>query len=64
MNIFLIFLCMNAMPTCVHVYHVHAWCLWKSEEGLRAIGTGASDGCGPPMVLGTEPERAASTLNC
>ena len=45
---------MNALPTCVRVYHVQALCLWKSEEGLRAIGTGVSDGCGPPMVLGTE----------
>lgn len=58
---FSIILCMNALPTCVHVHRVHAWCLWKSEEGLRVIGTGVSHGCGTPMVLRTEPGPCKSS---
>jgi hypothetical protein len=25
------------------MYHVHAWCLWRPEEGVRFLGTGVRD---------------------
>lgn len=40
-------MCKNACPACVYVYHVHAWCPWRSEGGIRS-GTGVGDGCKPP----------------
>lgn len=26
---------MSVLPACMHVYHMHAWCLWRSEEDIR-----------------------------
>lgn len=33
---------------CVYVFCLHAWCPWGSEGGIRAPGTGVTDGCEPP----------------
>ena len=30
-------MCLNALPTCMYVYHTHACYLQKSEEGIRAL---------------------------
>ena len=50
----------------MNVYHVHTWCLWRSEEGVQSPGTGAADGCKHYVVLVTEagaPGRAASVIS-
>lgn len=50
----------------MNVYHVHTWCLWRSEEGVHSPGTGAADGCKHYVVLVTEagaPGRAASVIS-
>jgi hypothetical protein len=28
------------------VYHVHAWCPWRPQEGVRSPGTGVANSCG------------------
>lgn len=33
--LFIYFSCMNALPACMYVYYMCAWCQWKSEEGIR-----------------------------
>lgn len=43
-------LCLGVLPTTLSVYHVCAWCLWRSEEGIRCLelefsGGGESCGC-------------------
>lgn len=30
---------------CMHIHHIHAWCLWRQEEGIRFSEL---DSCGPP----------------
>jgi hypothetical protein len=27
------------------VYHMHVWCPWRPEEGIRSSGTGVTSGC-------------------
>lgn len=34
---------MGVLPKCMPVYHVHVWCLWKPEEGIRASEIGGTD---------------------
>lgn len=42
-------MCMYAfMCVCVSMYHMHAWCVRRSEEGVRSPGIGIRDGCGLP----------------
>lgn len=56
--------CFVYMLACVFL---HAWCLWRPEEGARSPGIRVKDGCGLPQVLEMEPgssERATSVLNC
>lgn len=57
-------MCMSVSPACVYVNHIPAWHLLRSEEGVRALGTGVIEGRGL-WVLGIEPGAAArtSTLN-
>lgn len=26
---------MRLLPACMYVYHVHAWCPWKQDEGVK-----------------------------
>ena len=33
---------MNVLPTCISMYHISAWCLLKSKEGVRYPGIGAT----------------------
>lgn len=35
-------MCMGASSACMSLYHMHAWCLWRSE---RASVPGAVFGC-------------------
>lgn len=39
--------CVCECSACMSIYHVNAWCQWKSGEGtkLQFPGTGVSDGC-------------------
>lgn len=34
----------GVLPTCVPVYRVHVYCPGRSEEGIRSLGTGITDG--------------------
>jgi hypothetical protein len=46
---FFSFLCMCVLTahTCTHVYHTCAWYPSKPEEGVRFLGTAATDDCEP-----------------
>lgn len=33
---------LSVFCACLHVYHVWAWCLWRSEESFRSSETGVS----------------------
>lgn len=39
---------MSVVTAHIYVHHMHAWCLQRSEEGVRTPGTGVRDGCKPP----------------
>lgn len=39
---------MTVLPACISVYHMHAWCPQRSEEGIRSPGTGVPDNCELP----------------
>ena len=32
---------MSVLPTHISVYHMCAWCPWRSEKGVESLGTGA-----------------------
>lgn len=38
-------MCMNALPTCVSIYHVSAWCPRGPERSARS---GLTDSCESP----------------
>lgn len=38
---------MSILPACMHVHHVHAWYLQRSEEGIGSPRTRVTDGCEP-----------------
>lgn len=33
------------LPACMHGYHMSAWCLRMSEDGVGSPETGVRDGC-------------------
>lgn len=33
-------MCMCVLSVYMSMYHMFAWCLWTSEEGIRSLGTG------------------------
>lgn len=37
--------CISVPPAYMCVHHMCSWCLWRSEEGITAPGTGVMDGC-------------------
>ena len=41
-------MCMNVLPAYMSVYHVHAWCPWRPEEGTGVPGTVVMDSCKLP----------------
>lgn len=36
---------MMVSSTCLFVYHVYIWYMWRSVEGVRFPGIGIMDGC-------------------
>ena len=45
--------CVCVLAACVYVHHVHAWCPRRSE-GIRAYGTGITDGREPHIGAGNQ----------
>lgn len=41
-------MCMSVWAASMSMYHMHAWCPWKAEEGVGFPGTGVTDGCELP----------------
>lgn len=37
LNLNLIVMCMDTLPTCIFIYNIHVWCLWKPEAGVGSI---------------------------
>jgi hypothetical protein len=35
---------MGVLPICISVYHVYAWCPWRTEEAIECSETG------PPVL--------------
>ena len=60
-------LCLGVLPASISVYHVCAWCLWRSEEGIRCLELELQVVVNHTMfVLGIEPgssARRTSALN-
>lgn len=65
------------LPTYMYMYHVCAWCLQWSQEGVRSPGIGVMNACEPPhgcweqnlgrlqeqqMLLAPEPSVQSLTL--
>lgn len=63
---------MRVLPSCMFVCRMHAWCLWRPEEGVQSSETRISHSCEPlygcsesiqdplqeqPVLLTTEPSR-------
>lgn len=44
LKITLLFMCTAVCPAFMSMWHLHAWCLWKPEEGIASSGTGITDG--------------------
>jgi hypothetical protein len=42
------FMYMGALPACMSVYHLHAWCLRSSAEGIESLRMGVTFGWEPP----------------
>ena len=41
-------MCISVLPESIYVYYVHTWCLWRSDEEVRFLGTGVRDSCELP----------------
>lgn len=46
---------MGILPLFMSVHHMSGWCLWKSEEGIGAPGTGVTGVAG--FSVGPLPEQ-------
>ena len=58
---------MDALLTCIFVYHVCAWNSQRQEKFARTSGTGVIDSIDIMLVLGIEPQfsaTVASAFNC
>lgn len=56
----------NILPVCMYVHYVCFWCHIGQKRGIESPGTGVTDGCKPPLILGIEPWssiRATSAPN-
>lgn len=40
-----ILICTSVLPACMYMYYMSTWCPQRSEEGIRAPGTGVTGGC-------------------
>lgn len=36
---------MGVVPACVYMHHLHAWCLWRSEEGVQSSESRVIEDC-------------------
>lgn len=54
--------CVTISPTCKSVYHIHACCPWRLEDGVGSPRTVVSCHVTWGLSLGPQP-RAASVLN-
>jgi hypothetical protein len=41
--IYFYLMCMNVLPPCMYVHHMHAWCPQRPEEGIECPETGFID---------------------
>lgn len=41
----------GVLPVCVFVYCMHAWCPWRSEEGVVVNGAEQLCGAGNPIEV-------------
>lgn len=41
-------MCVRVLPACMYVYHLCAWCPQMPQGGIKAPGTGVTDGCELP----------------
>jgi hypothetical protein len=47
-ELYFYFTCMSVLATYMSMYHMHTWCLQRSEEGTRSPAVGVIDGCEQP----------------
>lgn len=47
LNVFILFMYMDVLPTCMALHYIHAWYLRRPEEGITYTETGVSDGYEP-----------------
>lgn len=45
---FKLFCVYGVLPSYMSVYHIYAWCMKRTEEGVEPSGTGIIDGCELP----------------
>lgn len=38
----LYFIYMSFLTTCIYVHHVHTWCPWRPEDGIRSLNLAAA----------------------
>jgi hypothetical protein len=43
--LFLFYVHTSVLPTCVTMYHLHAWCMWRPEDGTGSPGNRVNDCC-------------------
>lgn len=59
-------MCTSVLPACMYMYHVHAWCLWRLEEGTATSETRVKGSCEHLMCAENQTLffwRVASTFN-
>lgn len=49
------FMYVSVLPECTYVHHVSAWYQERSEEDVRSLATGVTEGCEPPDVGAENP---------
>lgn len=42
-----LFICLRLLSACMYVYHVHAWCPWRPDEGVRSSRIEFACSCEP-----------------
>lgn len=59
---------MSVLPVYLSIYRVYAWCMQRSEEGVKPSLNGIMDGCGLPygsceLNLNSLQEQQVLALN-
>lgn len=55
LRVYLIFCVLSVLPAFMYVHHIHALCLWRSEESVKCPGTGVTDGMSVCWELNPSP---------